>query len=71
VNGGESCYLQQQNFSLEALAKRDQKPDPFAADKPAAPAAPKPKAKGDPEDAGIRERRDYADWNKGFYGASL
>lgn len=29
VSGGESPYLQQQNFSLEALAKRDAKEDPF------------------------------------------
>ena len=30
VPGGESPYLQQQNFSLAALAKRDAKADPFA-----------------------------------------
>jgi len=29
VIGGASVYLQQQNFSLEALAKRDAQPDPF------------------------------------------
>ena len=29
VNGGESPMIQQQNFSLEALAKRDAKDDPF------------------------------------------
>jgi HK97 family phage portal protein len=40
VPGGDAVYLQQQNYSLEALAKRDAKADPFAADKPAAPAAP-------------------------------
>lgn len=34
VTGGDSCYLQQQNYSLEALAKRDAKADPFAVDKP-------------------------------------
>lgn len=28
--GGDSLYLQQQNYSLEALAKRDAKDDPFA-----------------------------------------
>lgn len=28
--GGDAAYLQQQNFSLEALAKRDAKDDPFA-----------------------------------------
>jgi HK97 family phage portal protein len=40
VPGGQYPMLQQQNFSLEALAKRDAKADPFAADKPAPVAAP-------------------------------
>jgi HK97 family phage portal protein len=39
VTGGDSVYLQQQNYSLEALAKRDAQADPFA---PATPPAPKP-----------------------------
>lgn len=30
VAGGHTPYMQQQNFSLEALAKRDSKEDPFA-----------------------------------------
>jgi HK97 family phage portal protein len=30
VEGGDAAYLQQQNYSLEALAKRDAKEDPFA-----------------------------------------
>jgi len=29
VTGGDSVYLQQQNYSLEALARRDAQPDPF------------------------------------------
>ena len=29
LTGGDSVYLQQQNYSLEALAKRDSSPDPF------------------------------------------
>jgi HK97 family phage portal protein len=37
VTGGESPYLQQQNYSLEALAKRDAQADPFA---PATPPTP-------------------------------
>ena len=38
VDGGDSPYLQQQNFSLAALAKRDAKEDPFGTTpKPAAP----------------------------------
>lgn len=47
VTGGDTPYLQQQNFSLAALAKRDAQPDPFATEKPAAPALPAP-----PDDEG-------------------
>lgn len=36
--GGDSPYLQQQNFSLEALAKRDAQADPFANKAPPTPA---------------------------------
>ncbi len=55
VPGGDTPYLQQQNYSLAALDKRDQKPDPFASDTPAptpqpAPPAPEPaQAKGNPD----------------------
>lgn len=38
VAGGDTCYLQQQNYSLAALAKRDAQPNPFAP----APALPPP-----------------------------
>lgn len=38
VTGGDTLYLQQQNYSLEALAKRDAKEDPFGTSNP--PAAP-------------------------------
>jgi HK97 family phage portal protein len=44
VTGGDSPYLQQQNYSLEALAKRDAQADPFA---PATPPAPKPQPAAD------------------------
>lgn len=37
VPGGASPYLQQQNFSLAALAKRDAQPDPFGSDPVAVP----------------------------------
>jgi HK97 family phage portal protein len=49
--GGDSLYLQEQNYSLEALAKRDAREDPFAKG-PAAPApgASATPAKPDPED---------------------
>lgn len=46
VVGGDACYLQQQDFSLAALAKRDALPDPFgkATSAPAAPVAPAPQS---------------------------
>jgi HK97 family phage portal protein len=34
VPGGKYPYMQQQNYSLEALAKRDAQPDPFGTAKP-------------------------------------
>lgn len=40
VPGGEHPYLQQQNFSLEALAKRDAQEDPFKTAPASAPAKP-------------------------------
>jgi hypothetical protein len=49
VTGGESPMIQQQNYSLAALAKRDSKEDPFATTPKPAPAAPPPEEK--PEDA--------------------
>lgn len=45
VPGGESPYLQQQNYSLAALAKRDALQDPFGRPAPAAPAAPEPEGR--------------------------
>ena len=48
VDGGESPYLQQQNYSLAALAKRDAQADPFA---PATPPAPKAEPAAPPADA--------------------
>ena len=40
--GGDAVYLQQQNYSIEALNERDQSDDPFATSKPAPAAAEKP-----------------------------
>lgn len=57
--GGDALYLQQQNYSLEALAKRDAKPDPFATAKPPAP----PAAAGsddEPADDGEASEADLA-----------
>lgn len=39
VEGGDSVLSQQQNYSVEALAKRDAQADPFATAQPATPAA--------------------------------
>lgn len=41
VEGGDSLYMQQQNYSLAALARRDAQPDPFNTSAPVA--APEPK----------------------------
>lgn len=48
VTGGESPMVQQQNFSLAALAKRDASENPFATSAPAP--APAPASGADPED---------------------
>ncbi len=40
VEGGDSPMIQQQNYSLAALAKRDAKEDPFATAKPPEPTEP-------------------------------
>ncbi len=63
VTGGASVYLQQQNYSLEALAKRDAKADPFATAKPAAPAAPTTPAANDASaaEAAEAQARSVAD----------
>jgi HK97 family phage portal protein len=48
VDGGDTPYLQQQNYSLAALDKRDTQENPFPAAKPPQLALPKPAA---PEEA--------------------
>lgn len=40
LTGGDTVYMQQQNYSLEALAKRDAQDDPFASAKTPAAAPP-------------------------------
>ena len=39
VEGGDSIWMQQQNYSLSALVKRDAQEDPFGTTKPATPPA--------------------------------
>jgi HK97 family phage portal protein len=57
VTGGDQCYLQQQNFSLAALAKRDAREDPFGSAKPSAPPAPPPDDDDDVDDDEAEEIR--------------
>lgn len=44
VDGGDEIWMQQQNFSLPALAKRDAQADPFGTTPPPAPAVPAPQS---------------------------
>jgi HK97 family phage portal protein len=58
VKGGESPYLQQQNYSLAALAKRDAQDDPFASK---APAAPPPGSEPPPADTADKPEEPTAE----------
>lgn len=66
VTGGDQCYLQQQNFSLEALAKRDAKEDPFENLNPtdSSPRAPQNNSANDnePSDDDVAAARAVANW---------
>lgn len=55
VTGGDIPYLQQQNYSLEALAKRDALVDPFATT-PAPAASPAPAATDDDDEPLTEDR---------------
>jgi HK97 family phage portal protein len=55
VPGGDEVYLQQQNFSLSALAKRDAGADPFGTSSPAPSAAP-----NSPPDQGTQDGQSQA-----------
>lgn len=63
VAGGDTPYLQQQNFSLAALEKRDAQADPFASKAPAAPAASdKPANDNVASDEDIAAAKQIAAW---------
>lgn len=49
AEGGATPYLQQQNYALSALAKRDAKEDPFATTPTPTPTAPEPVSPDDDE----------------------
>jgi phage portal protein BeeE len=64
VEGGDSPMLQQQNFSLAALAKRDQGDDPFGTASPPTPvASPAP-----PDDESVKTLAEYI--KRGFSEAA-
>lgn len=53
LTGGDTIYMQQQNYSLEALAKRDAQEDPFATSQPSAPTGeeePEPETEEEPDE---------------------
>lgn len=60
VKGGESPMLQQQNYSLAALAKRDAQPDPFASGKPTPAAQTEPSAPAPAKTMSTSEAEDLA-----------
>lgn len=63
VPGGETPYMQQQNYSLAALAKRDAQSDPFAAAQSSAPAS-KPSESDEPDEAAAEEAREFIEYIK-------
>ncbi len=71
VPGGESPLSQQQYYSLEALGKRDAKPDPFASTTPTAPAPQATPladigAQDNADDTGDSQQRAIEGLSKGF-----
>lgn len=50
LEGGDTVYLQQQNYSLEALARRDAQEDPFNPGTSEPPPPPEPPGDDDPDD---------------------
>jgi phage portal protein BeeE len=60
ITGGDTVYMQHQDYSIEALSRRDKKPDPFATSAPALPAPKEPEPEED------EEERSAQWWNKSF-----
>lgn len=58
VAGGDTPYLQQQNYSLAALAKRDASDDPFAKGGSSSQAASQPPAAGEVTDPAVADETD-------------
>lgn len=62
VPGGNSVYRQQQDFSLEALAKRDAQADPFASSAPS-PKPAAPEADNDDDEQDLAAAAQLAAWS--------
>jgi HK97 family phage portal protein len=62
TKGGDAPYMQQQNFSLEALAERDND-KPFAKPTPASPAVPATAVNED-EDEDVDEDKAITEWRQ-------
>lgn len=60
--GGDSIYMQQQNYSLEALARRDAKGDPFATTTPPAATAPAAASSDDSQTLDDAAKAQLAAW---------
>ena len=64
IAGGDTVYMQQQNYSLAALAKRDQKDDPFSTGASSKP--PELPSKNDAEKAFLDIYRGVFDLRKQY-----
>lgn len=62
LSGGDTVYMQQQNYSLEALSKRDAKDDPFKTE--ATPAPPQDEEDAPPQDEEEEEDAELSDEDK-------
>lgn len=60
--GGDTVWRQEQDHSVEALAARDAKPDPFGAATPPKPAAPPPAVK-DRQSPAVTMELEYIEWS--------
>ncbi len=56
VEGGDTIYLQQQNYSIQALSRRDAQADPFATSQPAATAPAESDTADEPTDEEIQDQ---------------
>lgn len=56
VEGGDTIYLQQQNFSIQALSRRDAQADPFATSQPATTTPAEPDTADEPTDEEIQDQ---------------